>query len=396
MKVAQIFYRSSFYSGVASALSLLATVLVVRWFGPGVYANYTVDLAWLSLVMLILELVPSSYAVFRMQDDPSWAKAVAAQAIGTMLLVIAIVSIAGSLGAFHFYSPWISAYAASLAIKRFLDVTLQAEGRLPEYMRLEALAALMRVLLLVVGDRYAVLHPGHAVWAAMGLGTLLAQAVWLALHRAERQKLLCFSEASAWRSVFASRRDYVPYYYGTLLKRLKDSSTPIAAAQVLTSVHSLATFLLAYRGLVFAWGQMRLIEAMLNHRSILGLVAAIGAKRRMAIAATGMLLCFAASAMLMMVSGQPDKPWLTAAVLSLTVWPMSSYMVERSRLYSEFRALPVNVSLTLSLAALWGGVLAIILMDRRNAVLFSSLLVLAEIVAFATCKIMMTKEAPRG
>lgn len=390
MRVAQIFYRSSFYSIVASGLSLAATVLVIRGFGPTVYADYTIDLAWLSLVLLILEAVPSSYAVFRIQDDPSWAKAIAAHALGSVVVVVAIVAIGGALGAFRAYSSWICVYVASLAIKRFLDITLQAEGRLPEFMRLEALAAFMRVLLLV-GSTYVAMQGEQAVWAAMGLGTLLAQILWLALHKPERHKLLCFAELAAWRSVWASRREYTPYYYGTLLKRVKDSSTPIAAAHVFASVNALAAFLLAYRGAVFALGQLRLVEAMLNHRSILGLLETVGWKRRAAVMAMGTILCFAASALLMIISGQPEKPWLTAAVLSLIVWPVSSYMVERSKLYSDFQAFPVNVALASSIAVFWVGVLLMMVSDHRQALLFAALLVVSEIIAYVACKAISVK-----
>lgn len=390
MRVAQILYRSSFYSIVASGLSLAATVLVIRGFGPTVYADYTIDLAWLSLILLILEAVPSSYAVFRIQDDPSWAKAIAAHALGSVIVVVAIVAIGGALGAFRAYSSWICVYVASLAIKRFLDITLQAEGRLPEFMRLEALAAFMRVLLLV-GSTYVAMQGEQAVWAAMGLGTLLAQILWLALHKPERQKLLCFAEPAAWRSVWANRREYTPYYYGTLLKRVKDSSTPIAAAHVFTSVNVLAAFLLAYRGAVFALGQLRLVEAMLNHRSILGLLETVGWKRRVAVMAMATILCFAASALLMIISGQPEKPWLTAAVLSLIVWPVSSYMVERSKLYSDFQAFPVSVALASSIAAFWVGVLLMMVSDQRQPLLFAALLVLSESIAYAACKTIAVK-----
>ena len=151
MSLPGIFFATASISTSTAAFNLLCTVLLVRWFGAGVYANYLVDLSYLSLLLILLEVVPSNYSIFRLQDEPTRIRGLAALAVASafMLDVLLLCQVI-----FLICSPansvWIAPYAGAMAIKRYLDIRLQSSGRLREYFGIELLGSIIRVALMAV------------------------------------------------------------------------------------------------------------------------------------------------------------------------------------------------------------------------------------------------------
>src|SRR5690606_28574709 len=104
---ARIFFGSSILSVASAGLNLLTTIFVVRWFGAATYSHFIVDLAMIGLLLIVLEVVPSNYSVFRIQDDPAWQRSIAVQITVTVLIGSAVVFAAGHWGVvFQAYSLW--------------------------------------------------------------------------------------------------------------------------------------------------------------------------------------------------------------------------------------------------------------------------------------------------
>jgi hypothetical protein len=124
---------SSVVNALGAGVNLLTTVVIVRLCGTTAYSEYMLDLAIVSIAMVVFEVVPSSYVVFKAQDDAAWYRALAAQMVANVGLVVAVVAaIALSGRAFFSFTNWITLYAASMAVKRFVDLRLQAHGRVIE------------------------------------------------------------------------------------------------------------------------------------------------------------------------------------------------------------------------------------------------------------------------
>lgn len=385
--LARNFFGSSLRSAAAAGLSLLTTILLVRWFGAETYTNYMVDLAMISLLLIVLEVVPSNYSVFRIQADPFWQRSIGAQTVLTLLLVVIVVFAAGHWARlFKDNSFWMVVYAAGMTIKRYLDIRLQSSGRLNEFMGIELVTSTVRLALLALCF-YQELRGNQAVWASLGVATLLSQALWWFKNPAELRIFSGFFDRKAWRALAASSPAYAPYYSGIALKRLKDNFVPLVAERLFVSRELLATFLLAYRGVNFAAGQVRILEAMMNYRRALAAVQTMSRLQHHLVAASAQALCLCASAGLLLSSGLHDPPWLPTLALSFMVWPTVFIVLERAKAYSSFRPDLVNRSVLAYLAVASAGALLLKLTGAISLITFSFLLVASEATALAVMKI---------
>lgn len=377
-----LFLGASLPSAVSSALNLVVTIVTVRWFGAEVYANYIVDLAILSIGMILLEIVPSNYSVFRIQDDPSWKSCVAAQLVVTMIIASLVVVVAGNYSSlFRSYTGWIAVYAVALAAKRYLDIRLQSSGKLSEFMGVEAVNSALRLGFLG-GFFFAGIRSSSAVWGALAIAATLSQAAWWLRNRVEIASVSGFLDRQVWIQLWKSYPSYTPYYYGIALKRLKDNVVPLVAEALFTSRESLATFFLAYRGVIFAAGQVRIIESLMNHRATLLRVVSMSGRQKALVAFAAQLGCVAVSGVLLLTSGIKQLPWPQTAVLSFMMWPIAYQVLERSKAYSDFRAHAVNL-------AILGYVISVVAMSSAlfffgaSSTVFSVILVLSEMGSLA-------------
>jgi hypothetical protein len=345
MSLKRLFLGTAAVNAATAALNLLGTVLMVRWFGASVYADYLVDLAYLSLVMILLELVPSNHSLFRVQDDPARIRGLAALAVVSAFVLAGAAGIAGyGFGLFHANSIWIIPYASLMAVKRYLDIRLQSSGRLREYFGIELRSAVIRLALMGL-FLWWVVNPVDAVWASLACATLLTQLIWFVAKPVERSLFNTVTQRSSWMPLLDERQAYVPYYLGIALKRLRDNMVPILASIFFVNRETLAAFFLAYRGLVFTVGQMRIIEGLLNHRATLLAVKKIPIIRQLLVASVAQILCIASSVVLIYLAGIRDFEWVSVLVLSLSVWIYSFYILERAKQYSLYKPAVVNVSM---------------------------------------------------
>lgn len=385
--LARVFFGSSIRSIVSAGLNLLTTVLLVRWFGAETYAHYIVDLAIIGLLLILLEVVPSNYSVFRVQDDPAWQSSIAAQIAVTIVIGAALVLAVGFLGgAFHGYSPYMGLYAATMAIKRYLDIRLQSSGRLAEYMSIEVSTSAIRLALLGVFYMLGT-AANFSVWASLAMATLLGQIVWWVRHPSEFRSFAGCADQRAWTALVESFPSYVPYYAGIALKRIKDNFVPLAAERLFDSRELLAAFLLAHRGVLFAVGQVRILESMLNHRAALASVQKMTVLHRSLIATSAQGLCLIVSTVTLLSSGLHDLPWLTTVALSIMVWPVVFITLERAKAFSNFQANRVNGSIFAYLCVVTAGSIALKLAGEVSGVNFSWVLVAAETIAFVAIRL---------
>ena len=346
MGIKLLFLKSSTVNICTASFNLLTTVLLVRWFGETVYADFIVDLAYLSLISILLEIIPSNYSIFRVQDYPSRICGLAALSVVTVFILAGIAAASGYFfDLFHANSVWIAPYAGSLAVKRYLDTLLQSTGRLREYFGVELLGAAIRVVLMS-GFLWWGVQPVDAVWASLACATLLAQLFWFSKNAEERRVFISsVVEKSAWIPLFEERRAYIPYYLGIFFKRLRDNLVPILASYFFISKASLGAFFLAYRGLLFTAGQIRVIEGLLNHRKNLVAVEGLPFLHKIFVAAFGQIVCIAASFGLMFSSGVEKFQIFTILILSFAIWFYVFSIIERSKAYSRFDISTVNLSI---------------------------------------------------
>lgn len=384
--LAKIFFGSSLISFISTGINLLITILVVRLFGSDTYARYIVDLSIISLLLICLELVPSNYSVFRIQDDPMWQRSISAQMVLGVIIIALIVNLVGYFTrTFQAYSGWMAIYAASMALKRYFDIRLQSTGRLREFMGLELVGSFVRLALLCAGYLMAI-KSDIVVWASMGIAVLVSQGIWLFRNPDEFRVIVGFSEITAWRALVSSFSDYIPYYWGIILKRVKDNLVPLAAERLFSSSEQLAMFFLAYRGVIFAVGQIRILEAILNHRESLNIIQSMSLQHRYLIAFAAQILCIIASLGLIISSGLSSISLLLIGVLSFIIWPITFLVMERANAYSSYNATRINNSIIVYMIIFGVGAFLLKLTAVLTAISFSGILIASEIAGYIMIK----------
>lgn len=368
----------------SSAVNMLVTVLIVRWFGSDVYADYMVDLAYLSLILIFLELVPSNYVVFRVQEESVWRKAAAQQIFVSAVLVSMMLIVLSPL--FNRFNAWIVLYACAVCIKRYMDIEFQSSGRLKDFVLIELLSGVLR-LFLVAFSFYILDFSGYAAWASLALSSIFVLMIYFySVEGLARNFVEGCVDQGALKVAWEERREYKKYYFGIFLKRLKDNFTPLAADVVLQNKGAQALFYISYRGIVFATGQIRLLEAMVNHRGSQEKVGALTTRKKIALGGGAQVLCLASSAALALLAGVDGNVFLCAIVLSFMAWPIVFFVIERSKAYSQYDAGRVNTAILGYLAVGGGGCFLIYLAGSLNMFAFSIVLCISEFAALFLIK----------
>src|SRR5690606_28345224 len=222
-------WGASTRSITVAVLNLLITVIVVRWFGAENYANYMVDLAIIGIISIVLEFVPSNYSLFKIQDDSSWLGVIVVQTIISIVFGSLI-----TLGIFYYtdffkdFTLWMLFYVMSLGVKRYLDIHLQSSGRLNEYLEIEVIAALVRLLLMLM-CLYFMIEGNIAIWLSLTVGIITAQVIWFIKNNNELNHFAMVFKARHWIKLFSNFDKYQPYYVGIILKRIRDNAVPLVA-----------------------------------------------------------------------------------------------------------------------------------------------------------------------
>jgi hypothetical protein len=344
------------------------------------------DLAIASIAMVVFEVVPSSYVVFKAQDDPAWDRALAAQLLMNLFLVVAVVSVVSVTGwAFFSFTHWITLYAACMAVKRFLDLRLQAHGRVIGLFGLDLAASVIRVLMLPALVSAGVAG-ADAAWASLALSFLMVQCWCLVVRRNAEASIDGAISPASWRLLVTGVAQYRPYYVNVLLKRVRDNMAPLVAERVIQSKDALAVFLLAYRGVLVAASQIRMFEAILSHRAMIGHVRSLDSRAVMLAAAAAQGACLVLCVAILLASGIDESHWAEIAVLSCLIWPITLSIAERATAYADFQAWRVSRSLLAYVVLL--PLLAAILTaaDTATALGFSCALLAAEVASYGAIR----------
>jgi hypothetical protein len=374
--------KGSASSALGSALSLGTTILITRQFGAEVYTNYTIDLAILAILLIVLEIVPSNYSVYRVQEDEIWLSAVAAQVVLTALVAGALtilISFQGSV--FRAYSNWVCAYACLTVLKRYADIKMQASGRMNEFFLLENVATFLRLALLS-GCIFIGIGAVSAIWLSMSLATAISLFVFLYVYRADLKSIDNKFTAGSIAVLMGERGNYPKYYVGILLKRIKDNAMPFVAEQVIRSTESLAAFFLAFRGLVLASSQIRVVDSFLTNRENLSTLLRAGNSNMYVLGFAAQVICICGSALVLIASGIGSIDWQMILALSLIAHPLAWSSRARAIAYSKYLVNSINRALfgwifTLLLVCLAFHILAI-----QGAIALTMSLLTAECVGY--------------
>lgn len=375
-------WGASTRSITVAVLNLLITVIVVRWFGAENYANYMVDLAIIGIISIVLEFVPSNYSLFKIQDDSSWLGVIVVQTIISIVFGSLI-----TLGIFYYtdffkdFTLWMLFYVMSLGVKRYLDIHLQSSGRLNEYLEIEVIAALVRLLLMLM-CLYFMIEGNIAIWLSLTVGIITAQAIWFIKNDNELKHFAMVFKARHWIKLFSNFDKYQPYYVGIILKRIRDNAVPLVAQYFFSTASALATFFLAYRGVTFAVSQIRIIESLLNHRQTLNQIMSLKTKQKFLITFIAQILCLISAFALQFLANVGEFNYIVNLILSFIIWPIVFNILERTKAYSNYQVKRVNYSMVGYLLVIFNCSFLLNILGYTSIFVFVLILVLSEYISF--------------
>ena len=375
-------WGASTRSITVAVLNLLITVIVVRWFGAENYANYMVDLAIIGIISIFLEFVPSNYSLFKIQDDSSWLGVIVVQTIISIVFGSLI-----TLGIFYYtvffkdFTLWMLFYVMSLGVKRYLDIHLQSSGRLNEYLEIEVISALVRLLLMLI-CLYFMIEGNIAIWLSLTVGIVTAQAIWFIKNDNELKHFAMVFKARHWIKLFSNFDKYQPYYVGVILKRIRDNAVPLVAQYFFSTASALAAFFLAYRGVTFAVSQIRIIESLLNHRQTLNQIMSLKTKQKFLITFIAQILSLISAFALQFLANVGEFNYIVNLILSFIIWPIVFNILERTKAYSNYQVKRVNYSMVGYLLVIFNCSFLLNILGYTSIFVFVLILVLSEYVSF--------------
>ncbi len=347
------FFKSSVAATLSAGVNMVSTIFIVRFLGTEIYANQIVDLAQLALLMILLELLPSGFIIFKLQDEHRWLGILVFQIAACTLAVLLLIQ-ALDLG-FQLFNgaAWlISLYAVTQGVKRFNDTSLQARGMVNYLFLIDFACAAGRLMLLVTF--FAVgMAPDLTVWLSLVVPAALAQPAGAWLLRAGPPGR-ARSDATPFHGLQELRRNatgIAQFYPTTALKRVTDTMVPIVAQQVLPDADKLTVFLLAYRSISFTSVFSRIFEALLNHRANLEAIRSQVGRYVSLLGGMSHAGAFVLSLIIIRLSGQSLADWPFLFVLAAMAWPNTAIAVLRTHYYSRYSALPVALAYAVYIAA---------------------------------------------
>lgn len=377
------FASTSILNILLSFFNITSTVVIVRFFGTAAYANYTIDLSIISMIALFTDIVPSSYSVYKVQDEPEFINSIAAASFLGSLLVAFFIYFIHFIGLFNDFSLFIFVYGFLLSIKHFLDIRLQSVGLVKKFFEIEAISAGIRLTLIGLGF-YANFPARHVIWGSLAMATLSSQGIWFINNPTETKPFLKMLTPKPWQQILSNRQKYISYYFTIALKRARDNIMPFLAGIYFGSKEVTGAFFLAYRGLSFTLGNIRVIDGFLKHRPTLKMISSISIYKKALIALSFQAMCITTSIILMILSGVYSFEIFTIFILSTSVLPYTFYIIKRASAYSNYNIRAINLSLIIYILSFLMIVFMVKQFEQSNQLLFSAIIVVVDLISLSS------------
>jgi hypothetical protein len=342
----------SFALNVAAAAAGLGSTLFITWyFGLAEFAYYTINLAKIGLVALVTELLPSSFTIFRLQEDETFADAVPVIYAMFALCGAALTSALIVLGLMNHWSWFMLLFVVSTVLQRYFDTQAQAGGRVGAFFWIPASSNVSRLVLLALLSQLG-LSIADVLWASLAAGSLIGQIVMISSFPE-------FLDRSAYRRplgkiayLWSLRGLYYPYYLNSVLKRVKETFLPLFCDMVVPSKAEIGRLFVFTRANEAVCGQVRVLEAFMVNRAVRDRLRSIRRRIFFLVAPLSQLAVAVLALVLMYGHGIRPEDVVLALVTGLFIYPYMLEIYWRNDALAAFA--PGRV--TLSLIAFFAGI----------------------------------------
>jgi hypothetical protein len=343
--------RSSALNVIAAAAGIGCTLYITWFFGLAEFAYYTINFAKFALVALVTELLPSSFTIFRLQDDDKFAGAVPVFYAVFAICAAALAALLILVGAVNHWSWFMIPFMLSTILQRYFDTQAQASGRVGAFFWIPASSNISRLVLLAVLSHVGLSTP-DVLWGSLAAGSLIGQIVMISsfpefLDRGAYRRPLTKA-----RYLWSLRTLYYPYYVNSVLKRLKETFLPLFCDLVIPSKTEIGRLFVFTRANEAVCGQVRVLEAFMVNRAVRDQLRNIRRRIFFVVAPLGQLAVAMLALLLMYRHGIGAEDIALALVTGLFIYPYMLEIYWRNDALASFE--PRRV--TLSLVAFFAGI----------------------------------------
>ncbi len=132
------------WNSLAAGLNFFSNILLVRTGGISMFGTYALLLSSIGMLSLIQVLIPSSFAIVRMQDDKLFPRIYTSFFMGTMVMITLLCFILSLI--VHTPVGVLIVMSWSVIFPFYADALFQAQNRLRSYFVLLFLIALSRII----------------------------------------------------------------------------------------------------------------------------------------------------------------------------------------------------------------------------------------------------------
>jgi hypothetical protein len=343
----------SFVLNVAAAAAGLGGTLFVTWyFGLAEFAYFTINTAKLSLILLGAELLPSSFTMFRLQEDARFTTAVPVFYCAFAIAATAIAAVLIGFGLVSHWSWFMLLFVFNSALQRYFDTQAQASGRVNAYFWIPATTNITRLALLAGLSQLRLLGVDDILWASTAIGGMAGQAMMISRFPEFLDRSVYRRPLGKIAYLWSLRGSYYGYYANSVLKRFRDTFLPLFCDLAIPSKAEIGRLLVFTRANEAVCGQVRVLEAFMVNRTIREGIRE--ARRRIfwVIAPLGQIAVATVALILMYRHGIRPEDVVLALFTGFFLYPYILELFWRNDALASFHPRRVTISLATFLAVL--------------------------------------------
>jgi hypothetical protein len=343
----------SFILNVMAAAAGLASTFYITWFfGLPEFAYYTINTAKLALVLLGAELLPSSFTVFRLQEDTRFSAAAPVFYLGFGFVAAVVTAALLGIGALERTSWFMVLFAFTAATQRYFDAQAQASGRVDAFFWIPAASSIARLTLLIGLSGLTALPIPDVLWASVAIGNAIGQMVMLSRFPEFRDRQAYTRPLGKFQYLWAIRRAYYGYYVNSVLKRMRDTFLPLFSDLAIPSKADIGRLLVFTRANEAVSGQVRVLEAFMVNRAVRENLRHARQRIFWTIASLGQISVTFIALALMYRHGIGTTDVVLAFATGFFIYPYVLELFWRNDALASFRPWQVTISLVAFLAGL--------------------------------------------
>lgn len=327
---------------LSAGLNFLSTIIIVKSFGLAILGEFTVFNAFVSLLLLAYIVLPVNYSVFKLQDGEDYLQYFNFNYLSISLLLIPFVFVIDFFDFFTVNGVLLYFFILFLGLQNYFDTFFQAKNQLKTYFLSLFVISFIRFCVLV----YLYLSNYNEFTLNLLIEIyLVSQALVLSV-------LVYLQRRYIFNSPLIHIEHYIKYlnnnfsllrsyYFGTVIKRLKDNSL-VLLFSVIVSSETIGLYALFVKVGSVVLGQVRVFEAFLMNRSNLEKMNSL--KETPLFVGFFMQMILMGVGLLYLKINTGSYYFMSLFMYSFIVYPYLQTVLSRSRLLSQYNNTAINQS----------------------------------------------------